>query len=85
MVLLEGWWDALHDLLSLGSVLNSVGVKVTWSAQLQLGLLSLLALLDCDLLCFWEVFLFPPHHLDKFFKIFDFLWLHTIENKMVSN
>ena len=75
MILLEGWWDALHDLLSLGFVLNSVGVEVAWSTQLQLGLLSFLALLDGDLLSLWEVVLLPSHHLDKFFKIFDFLWL----------
>lgn len=75
VVLLEGWWDALHDLLSLGLVLNSVGVEVAWGAQLKLGFLRLLALLDGDLLSLWEVALLPSHHLDKFFKIFDFLWL----------
>lgn len=63
-----------------------MGVEIARRAQLQLGLLSLLALLDCNLLGLREVFLFPPHHLDKFFKIFDFLWLITqTEQSMISN
>ena len=52
-----------------------MGVKIARGTQLQLGLLGFLALLDGDLLSLWKVILFPSHHLDKFFKIFDFLWL----------
>lgn len=77
MVFLEGWWDALHDLLSLGLVDDGVGVQVARSTELQLSFLGLLDLLDGDLLGLWEVCLFPPHNLDKFFQIFDFLWLNT--------
>ena len=60
-----------------------MGVEVAWSSQLQLGLLGLLALLNSDLLSLWEVLLLPSHHLDKFFKIFDFLWLFETNKQLV--
>ena len=75
VLFLEVGRDGLHDLLGLGLVVNGVSVKVPGRAELQLGDTSLFILLDCDLIGLGEVVLFPPHHLDEFFQIFDFLGL----------
>ena len=75
VLFLEVGRDGLHDLLGLGLVINGVSVKVPGSAELQLGDTSLFILLDCDLIGLGEVVLFPSHHLDEFFQIFDFLGL----------
>ena len=75
MLLLEVGWDRLHDLLSLTLVVDGVCVEVPGRAELQLGDTSLPVLLDCDLIGLGEALLFPPHHLDEFFQIFDFLGL----------
>ena len=76
LLLLEVWWDALHDLLGLGGVVDLEGVKVLGSAQLELGNRGLLVLLDSDLFSLGQVLLLSPHDLDEFLQIFDFLWLH---------
>ena len=75
MLFLEVWWDALHDLLSLGSVINLKGVKVLGCAQLELGNCGLLVFLDRDLFSFGQVLLLSSHDLDEFLQIFDFLGL----------
>ena len=75
MLLLEVGRDRLHDLLSLTLVVDGVCVEVPGRAELQLGDTSLPVLLDCDLIGLGEALLFPPHHLDEFFQIFDFLGL----------
>ena len=75
VLLLEVGGDGLHDLVGLVLVIDGVRVQVLRRAQLQLGHSSLLILLDCDLIGLGQVCLFPPHHLDEFFQIFDFLGL----------
>ena len=75
MLFLEVGRDGLHDLLSLGLVVNLVCVQVLGSAKLQLGDTSLFILLDCDLIGLGKALLFPAHHLDEFFQILDFLGL----------
>jgi len=75
VLLLEGGRDRLHDLLGLALVVDRVRVQVLGRAELQLGDTSLFILLDCDLIGLGEVGLFPPHHLDELFQIFDFLGL----------
>ena len=77
LLLLEVWWDALHDLLGLGGVVDLEGVQVLGSAQLELGNRGLLVLLDSDLFSLGQVLLLSPHDLDEFLQIFDFLWLHN--------
>ena len=77
LLLLEVWWDALHDLLGLGGVVDLEGVKVLGSAQLELGNRGLLVLLDSDLFSLGQVLLLSPHDLDEFLQILDFLWLHN--------
>ena len=74
--LLEIGRDGLHDLVGLGPVIDGVRVEVARRAQLQLGHTSLFILLDCDLIGLREVRLFPSHHLDEFFQVFDFLGLY---------
>ncbi len=75
VLLLEVGRDRLHDLLSLGLVIDGVSVQVFGRAKLQLGDSSLSILLDCDLIGLGEVLLLPSHHLDELFQIFDFLGL----------
>ena len=77
MVFLESWWDTLHDFFSLLLVVNLVSEQVARSAELQLGNVVLLALLDCDLFCGREELLLSSHDLDELLQIFDFLWLHS--------
>ena len=77
VLLLELGRDRLHDLLSLGLVIDGVRVQVLGGAELQLGDASLFILLDCDLIGLGEVVLLPPHHLDELLQVFDFLGLHT--------
>ena len=76
MLLLEVGWNTLHDLLGLCLVVNGMSVQVAWSAELQLGDVILLSLLDCDLFCLREELLLSSHDLDELLQIFDFLWLH---------
>ncbi len=75
VLLLEVGRDRLHDLLSLGLVIDGVSVQVFGRAKLQLGDSSLSILLDCDLIGLGEILLLPSHHLDELFQIFDFLGL----------
>ena len=84
MLLLETGRDGLHDLVSLASVIDGVRVEVAGRAELQLGDTSLSVLLDCDLIGLGEALLLPPHHLDEFFQIFDFLGLSTPSHSRVS-
>ena len=76
MVFLESWWDTLHDFFSLLLVVNLVSEQVARSAELQLGNVVLLALLDCDLFCGRKELLLSSHDLDELLQIFDFLWLY---------
>ena len=78
MFLLEVWWDALHDLLGLGGVIDLEGVQILGGAQLELGNGGLLVLLDSDLFSLGEVLLFSPHDLDEFLQVFDFLRLDLL-------
>ena len=75
VLFLEVGRNGLHDLVGLGLVIDTVGVEVAGRAELQLGHTSLFILLDCDLIGLGKVCLLPPHHLDEFFQIFDFLGL----------
>jgi len=75
VLFLEVGRDRLHDLLSLALVVDGVRVQIPGSSQLQLGDTSLSILLDCDLIGLGKALLFPAHHLDEFFQIFDFLGL----------
>ena len=74
--LLEVGRDGLHDLIGLGPVIDGMRVEVARRAQLQLGHSRLFILLDCDLIGLREVRLFPSHHLDEFFQVFDFFGLY---------
>ena len=76
MVFLESWWDTLHDFFSLLLVVNLVSEQVARSAELQLGNVVFLALLDCDLFCGRKELLLSSHDLDELLQIFDFLWLY---------
>ena len=75
LLLLEVRRDALHDLLRLGGIVNLQGVKVLRSAQLELGELVLLVLLDSDLFGLGQVLALPAHDLDEFLQIFNLLGL----------
>ena len=77
MLLLEVWWDGLHDLLGLGGVVNLEGVEVLGRTELELGNGGLLVLLDSDLFSLGKVLLLSSHDLDEFLQVFDFLWLKS--------
>ena len=75
LFLLEVWWDALHDLLGLGGVIDLEGEEVLGGKELELGNGGLLVLLDSDLFSLGEVLLLSSHDLDELFEVFDFLGL----------
>ena len=75
LVLLEVWRNALHDLVGFGRVVDFERVEVLRSAQLELGDVGLLVLLDSDLIGLGKVLLLSSHDLDELFEVFDFLWL----------
>ena len=75
LLLLEVWWDALHDLFSLGGVVDLESKQVLGGAQLELGDSALLVLLDSDLFGLGEVLLLSPHDLNELLQVFDFLSL----------
>ena len=75
LLLLEVGRDALHDLLSLDSVVNLEGEEVARRAQLELGDGALLVLLDGDLLGLGELLPLAAHDLDEFLQVLDFLGL----------
>ena len=75
LLLLEVWGDALHDLLSLGSVVNLKGVKVLGGTKLELGDRGLLVLLDSDLFGLGEVLPLSAHNLDELLQILNLLGL----------
>ena len=77
MLLLEVWWDGLHDLLGLGGVVDLEGEEVLGGAELELGNGGLLVLLDSDLFSLGKVLLLSSHDLDEFLQVFDFLWLKS--------
>ena len=75
LLLLEVGRDGLHDLLGLDLVVDLEGVQVLGSAQLKLGELVLLVLLDSDLFGLGQVLALPAHDLDEFLQIFNLLRL----------
>ena len=75
MLLLEVWWDGLHDLLGLGGVVDLEGEEVLGGTELELGNGGLLVLLDSDLFGFREPVLLSAHDLDELLQILDFLGL----------
>ena len=77
LVLLEVWRNALHDFLSFGRVVDLEGVEVLGRAQLELGDVGLLVLLDSDLFSLGKVLLLSSHDLDELFEVFDFLGLEA--------
>ena len=77
MLLLEVWWDGLHDLLGLGGVVDLKGEEVLGGTELELGNGGLLVLLDSDLFSLGKVLLLSSHDLDEFLQVFDFLWLKS--------
>ena len=81
LLLLEVWGDALHDLLSLGSVVDLEGEEVLGRAKLELGDRVLLVLLDSDLFGLGEVLPLSAHNLDELLQILNLLGLRNrLEN-----
>ena len=58
-------------------VVDDVSVQVARRAQLELGRVGLLVLLDGDFAWHGEVFVFIPHQLDEVLQFLDFLRLMT--------
>ena len=56
-------------------VVDDVSVQVARRAQLELGRVGLLVLLDGDFAWHGEVFVFIPHQLDEILQFLDFLRL----------
>ena len=56
-------------------VVDDVSVQVARRAQLELGRVGLLVLLDGDFAWHGEVFVFIPHQLDEVLQFLDFLRL----------
>jgi len=71
----------LHDLLSLGAVVNLEGEQVAGSAELELGDWVSLVLLDSDLFRRRQVLVLSAHDLNEFLKVLDFFGLH-IEKRL---
>ena len=71
------WWDGLHDLVGLDSVVNLEGKKLLWSSELELGGVSLLVLLDGNSVSAWKMLAVSSHDLDEFLQVLDFLWLYS--------
>ena len=69
------WWDRLHDLVSLGLVINLEGEQVPGSSELELGGGALSVLLDGDSVGGGQVLLLASHDLDELLEVFDFLGL----------
>ena len=72
MLLLEVWGDGLHDLVSLGDVVDHQSIEILGGAELELGDVSLLGFLDSDLFGLGEMFLLSSHDLDEFLEVFNF-------------
>jgi hypothetical protein len=77
LFLLEVWWDALHDLLSLGRVVNLKGVQILGGSELELGDRVSLVLLDSDLLGLGQVLALSSHDLDELLQVLNFLGLQN--------
>jgi len=77
LFLLQVWGDALHDLVSLGGIINLESVEILGRAKLELGKLVLLVLLDSDLFGLGQVLALPAHDLNEFLQVFNFLGLNT--------
>ena len=77
LIFLEVRRDGLHDLLGLRLVIDFQGVEEARSAELELGDVGLLALLDGDLVGLGLAGLLLTHNADELFQIFDFLGLQT--------
>ena len=67
--------NGLHDLVSLGLVVNLQGEEVLGSSQLELGGGGFLVLLDGDSVSDGEVLLLSSHDLDEFLEVLDFFGL----------
>ena len=76
MLFFEIWWDALHDLLCLGRVIDFKCVQILRSPKLELGALVLFVFLDSDLFGLGKMLFFSPHDLDKLLQVLNFFWLH---------
>ena len=77
LIFLEVRRDGLHDLLGLRLVIDFESVEEARSAELELGDVGLLALLDGDLVGLGLAGLLLTHNADELFQIFDFLGLQT--------
>ena len=80
MDLLLTSWDGLLDLVSSVSAVDLEGDEVLGRPQLELGDVTLLALLNSDLLGLGQVLLvvlITSHDLNEVLQVFDFLWLLT--------
>ena len=77
LLLLEVWWDALHDLLSFGRVVNLESVKILGGSELELGDRGSLALLDSDLFGLGLVLALSSHDLDELLQVLNFLGLQS--------
>ena len=76
LIFLEVRRDGLHDLLGLRLVVDLERVEEARSAQLELGDVGLLALLDGDLVSLGLAGLLLTHDANELFQIFDFLGLN---------
>ena len=72
LLLLEVWGDGLHDLVSLGDIVDHQSVEVLGSSELELGDVSLLGFLDSDLFGLGKVLLLSSHDLDEYLEVFNF-------------
>ena len=75
-MLLDAGRDALDDFVGVTFVVDDVSVQVARRAQLELGRVGLLVLLDGDFAWHGEVFVFIPHQLNEVLQFLDFLRLH---------
>ena len=74
-LLLEIWWNGLHDFLSLVLVVNFQSEEVFWSSQLEFGGVALPVLLDRDSVGLGKMLLLSSHDLNEFLQVLDFPWL----------
>ena len=74
-MLLDVGRDALDDFVGMTFVVYDVSVQVAGRAQLELGGLPFLALLDGDFACAGEVLVLISHQLDEILQFLDLLRL----------
>ena len=75
----------MHDLIGLGGVVNLQGVEVLGGAQLELGELVLLVLLDSDLFGLGQVLALPTHDLNEFLQVLNLLGLNTKKSQKLRS